>query len=224
MVTTVYLIRHCQSMGNIEHRFQGRYDAQVSPQGEKQLALLGLRFRNVHIDRIYTSPLKRAKATALSIARYHPDVPFEEDPGFLEIDCGDMENLLLTEVAEKFPEAARQWNETPDLCQFPGGEDMGQVYQRVNAALDRVLAENQGKTVVITTHGGALRNLYARVVYGSLAGIRQTEVFGNTGVNVLEAEDGALRWKVVNDLSHLPEDMRRPPTNFAFQLDGAEPV
>lgn len=224
MVTTVYLIRHCQSMGNIEHRFQGRFDAEVSPQGEQQLALLGLRFRNESIDRIYTSPLKRAKATALAIAQYHPDVPLEEEPGFSEIDCGDMENLLLTEVAERFPEAARQWNETPDLCQFPGGENMAQVYDRVNGALDRVLAENPGKKVVITTHGGVLRNLYARVVSGSLAGIRQTEVFGNTGVSVLEAEEGILRWKTANDLSHLPEDMRRPPTKFAFCLDGREPV
>ena len=32
----------------------------------------------------------------------------------------------------------------------------------------------------------------------------------------MAAEDGALRWEKVNDLSHLPEDMRRPPTRFEF--------
>lgn len=211
-------------MGNIQHRFQGRFDADVSPQGQEQLALLGLRFRNESIDRIITSPLKRAKATALAIAQYHPQVPLAEDPGFLEIDCGDMENLLLTDVAKRFPETARHWNESPDLCRFPHGETMEQVYARVNAALDRAIAENGGKTIVITTHGGVLRNLYARVSMGSLSGIRQTEVFGNTGVSILEAEDGALRWKMVNDLSHLPEELRRPPTKFAFYLEGGEPI
>ena len=216
MVTSVFLVRHCQSMGNIQHRFQGRFDADVSPDGVKQLALLGLRFRNEPIDAIYTSPLKRARATAEAIAQYHPDAPLIEEPGFIEIDCGRMENLLLTEVAEQFPETARNWDQSPDLCRFPEGETMAQVYERVNAALDKIIQDNAGKRVVITTHGGVLRNLYARVSFGCLEGIRQSQVFGNTGVSLLQEERGFLRWVYTNSLSHLPEDMRRPPTKFAF--------
>ena len=216
MVTTLYLIRHCQSMGNIQRRFQGRFDAEVSPDGVKQLALLGLRFRNEPIDAIYTSPLKRARATAEAIAQYHPELEIKEEPGLIELDCGDMENLLLTEVAERFPQVARDWDQSPDLCQFPGGESMAQVYERANRALDRIIQDHAGERVVVTTHGGVLRNLFARVAYGELKGIRRSEVFGNTGVSTLAAEDGALRWEKVNVLSHLPEDMRRPPTRFAF--------
>lgn len=216
MVTTLYLIRHCQSMGNIQRRFQGRFDAEVSPDGVKQLALLGLRFRNEPIDAIYTSPLKRARATAEAIAQYHPELEIKEEPGLIELDCGDMENLLLTEVAERFPQVARDWDQSPDLCQFPGGESMAQVYERANRALDRIIQDHAGERVVVTTHGGVLRNLFARVAYGELKGIRRSEVFGNTGVSTLAAEDGVLRWEKVNDLSHLPEDMRRPPTRFEF--------
>ena len=216
MVTKIYLIRHCQSMGNVQHRFQGRFDAEVSPDGAKQLELLGLRFRNQPIDAIYTSPLQRARATAEAIARYHPELEVKEEPGLIEIDCVDMENLLLAEVAERFPQVARYWDQSPDLCQFPGGENMAQVYARVNRTLDRIIEENAGKTVVAATHGGVLRNLFALVSYGALEGIRHSEVFGNTGVSALLAEDGALRWEYVNDLSHLPEDMRRPPTRFSF--------
>lgn len=224
MVTKVYLVRHCQSMGNIQHRFQGQYDAEVSPDGEKQLALLGLRFRNEPIDRIYTSPLIRAKKTALAIGQYHPDVPVIEEPGMIEIDCGKMENLPLSEISEKFPVAARNWDESPDLCEFPDGETMPEVYARVNAALDRILSENTGKTVVVTTHGGVLRNLYARITYGNLEGIRKTQVFGNTSVSLLTAESGELRWQFVNDNSHLPEAMRRPPTRFRFTEEKEKPL
>ena len=215
MVTKIYLIRHCQSMGNIEHKFQGQYDADVSPAGEKQLELLGLRFRNEHIDAIYTSPLKRARATAEAIAKYHNMEPIAE-PGLIEIDCGRMENLLLTDVARLFPEVALNWDRSPELCEFPGGETMREVYERVNAALDRIIAENPGRTVVVTTHGGALRNLYARIQYGEPIGIRKSEVFGNTGVSTLIAENGGLRFESINDLSHLPENMRRTPTHFSF--------
>lgn len=217
MVTKVYLIRHCQSMGNIQHRFQGRYDADVSPDGEKQLELLGLRFRNEPIDVIYTSPLKRARATAEAVAKYHPGIAVVEEPGFTEIDCGKMENLLLSEVAVKFPEVAINWDKSPDLCRFPGGETMREVYERVNRALDKVINDNPGRTVVVTTHGGALRNLYARVKYGELIGIRKSEVFGNTGVSTLIAGEAGLRFESINNLDHLPEAMRRPPTKFSFE-------
>ena len=221
MVTIVYLIRHCQSMGNIQQRFQGRFDADVSPDGEKQLELLSLRFRNMPIDRVYTSPLTRARRTAEAVARYH-NVEILEEPDLLEIDCGAMENLLLPEAAQMFPEVARHWDETPDLCHFPNGETMEQVYERSNRALDKIIAENLGRQVVVTTHGGVLRNLYARVTFGGLMGIRSSEVFGNTGVSVLEVRDGVFQWLAINDLSHLPEEMRRQPVKFIFGK--AEPI
>ena len=71
MVTTLYIVRHCQSAGNLSGRFQGRFDAPVSETGEKQLELLSLRFRNEHLDAIYTSPLVRAYRTAEAINRFH---------------------------------------------------------------------------------------------------------------------------------------------------------
>ena len=204
MVTKIYLIRHCQSMGNIEHKFQGQYDADVSPAGEKQLELLGLRFRNEPIDVIYTSPLKRARLTAQAIARYHNGIEVVDEPGFIEMDVGELEDRSLKELALNYPETAEKWDKSPDLCEFPGGETMGQVYDRVNAALDRIIAENPGRTVVVTTHGEPI-------------GIRKSEVFGNTGVSTVIAQGGRLYFESINDLSHLPEDMRRPPTNFSFE-------
>ena len=45
-MTTLYIIRHCQSAGNLTGRFQGRFDAPVSEAGEKQLDLLSLRFQH----------------------------------------------------------------------------------------------------------------------------------------------------------------------------------
>ena len=225
MVTRVYLIRHCQSMGNIEHKFQGQYDADISPAGEKQLELLGLRFRNEPIDVIYTSPLKRARMTAQAIAKYHNDIDVIDEPGFIEMNVGELENRSLKELALNYPETAEKWDKSPDLCEFPGGETMAEVYERVNRALDRVIAENPGRTVVITTHGGVLRNLYARIQFGEPAGIRKSEVFGNTGVSTVIAEGDRLCFESTNDLSHLPEDMRRPPTKFSFEaFRGSEPV
>lgn len=223
MVTKIYLVRHCQSMGNIEYRFQGRYDAEISPEGAKQLELLGLRFRNEPIDAIYTSPLKRARATAQAIAQYH-HIEIIDAPGFIEMDVGEMENLRLDEVAARYPDVARSWDETLDLCAFPGGETMPQVYERVNAALDELIAGNPGKTIVVATHGGVLRNIYTWVKFGDLGSIRKSAVFGNTSVSLLEAEDGQLSWRYVNNMDHLPEEMRKPKIYYSFAEAGREPV
>ena len=219
MVTTVYVVRHCESTGNVEHRFQGQFDAPITPKGEKQLELLSLRFRNVHLDAIFTSPLERAYRTAQAVNRFH-DLPIQKLDALLEMNVGEMENLHLEEIADKFPVVAKNWDESPDLCEFPGGETMEQAYDRINTALDRIIAEYQGKTVLLSTHGGLIRNIDARVRAGSVRGMRGGAVFGNTGVSILEAgEDGTLSWRVVNDLSHLPEELRRNPTKYRFHTE-----
>ena len=129
MVTTLYIIRHCQSAGNLTGRFQGRYDAPVSEAGEKQLDLLSLRFRNEHLDAIYSSPLIRAYRTAEAVNKFH-GLPIQKDEGLLEIDVGDMENMLLSDIGRKYPELAYNWDHAPDLCRFPHGETMEEAYLR----------------------------------------------------------------------------------------------
>lgn len=218
MVTTLYIVRHCQSAGNLSGRFQGRYDAPVSETGEKQLELLSLRFRNEVLDAIYSSPLIRAYKTAEAINKFH-GLSIQKDNGLLEIDVGEIENQLLTEIGIKYPELAHNWDFSPDLCVFPGGETMVQVYERINRTIDQIIADNPGKRVAISTHGGVIRNLYARVQYGSIEGLRKSVVFGNTSVSVLEAEDGKLTWKTINDQSHLPEELRHSPTQYTFHTE-----
>lgn len=219
MVTTLYIIRHCQSMGNIQHRFQGRYDAPVSPDGEKQLDLLSLRFRNVQLDAVYTSPLSRALRTAEAVNRFH-GLPIQKRDGLLELDVGEMENLELSEIGIKFPEVAKNWDQSPDLCEFPGGETMKEAYVRANRAIDEIVSENPGKTVVVVTHGGVIRNLDARIRTGRIEGMRDGTVFGNTGVSILTVDgQGKLVWKQVNDLSHLPPELRRAPTKYEFHTE-----
>lgn len=215
----IYIVRHCESMGNVEHRFQGRFDAPVSPRGEQQMELLALRFRNTRLDAIYSSPLSRALRTAQAVNRFH-DLPVQVWDSLSELDVGEMENLLLTEIGEKFPLVAKNWDESPDLCEFPGGETMKQAYDRVNGALDQIIAENPGKTVLIATHGGVIRNLDARIRTGDVTGMRSGAVFGNTGVSILEADGrGGLQWTLVNDQSHLPEELRRSPTKYKFHTE-----
>ena len=73
-MTTVYLVRHGETNGNLEQRFQGTKDYPLNAQGSRQGELLGSALREYPIDIIYTSPLSRAYETARLVAKHHPGV------------------------------------------------------------------------------------------------------------------------------------------------------
>ena len=83
-MTRIILVRHCEAAGNLNRRFQGHTDAEVTENGKKQLELLALRMRNVKIDYLYSSPLKRAYATAEAINQFH-HLPIYVEADLMEI-------------------------------------------------------------------------------------------------------------------------------------------
>ena len=208
MVTFLYMVRHCQSMGNVEDKFQGRYDSPVSPLGEKQLDLLSLRFRNVRLDGVFASPLQRAMRTGEAVARFH-GLTVQPREEFIELDVGELDNVTQAELARLRPDIVRDWDVTPDLLSFPGGETMTQAYERSVAAVRGIARENAGKTIAVVTHGGILRCIDACARFGSLEGMRRardTYRVGNTGISLLKVEDDRLSWEFFNDLKHLPPE------------------
>ncbi len=207
MVTKVYLVRHCQSEGNGVGLFHGRFDSPVSETGRRQLELLSLRFRNTVFDRIYSSPLMRAYETAQAICRFHPK-EIEILPDLIEMDGGELEDMPFDEAKRLYPELISHWDNEMDLCEFPKGEKMSDVYERAGRVVKKIIEDNLGGTVACATHGGVLMNLYARVECGDITGLRRHKYFGNTGVTILEDEDGVWRFSLLDDLSHLPEDLR----------------
>ncbi len=62
------LIRHAESEGNAENRFQGQRDFPLSVRGVEQALRLAARLKDRHIDHIYASPLSRADHTARIVA------------------------------------------------------------------------------------------------------------------------------------------------------------
>ena len=70
-MTILYLIRHGETGGNYEGRFQGIIDNPLNEYGIRQAKMLGEAFSLSKIDVLYTSPLQRAKKTAEIIAEMH---------------------------------------------------------------------------------------------------------------------------------------------------------
>ena len=115
MKTKVYLVRHAEAMGNVNEFFQGRTDCEISPKGKKQLDCLAERFRDIHFDALYSSPLSRTRETAAAVNRYHGlDIIY--DPQLIEINGGEWEGKKWADIPVLYPEEYHLWTE--DMANF----------------------------------------------------------------------------------------------------------
>ena len=118
----VLLIRHAESEGNAEGRFQGQRDYPLSPRGVEQALRLAERLRDRHLDHIYASPLSRANHTAQIVADVK-GMTVSPLPGVMEYDFGELSGLNWTEIQERHPElAAAQRARGRRYVPWPGEE------------------------------------------------------------------------------------------------------
>ena len=91
------LVRHGQTQWNLERRFQGGgSDIRLNELGHRQARCAGMALKTEKIDAVYSSPLSRARDTSREIARHHR-LRVRVEPGFTEIDAGDLEVGRLSE-------------------------------------------------------------------------------------------------------------------------------
>lgn len=202
-MTRILLVRHCEASGNTQGVFQGSTDCDISGNAPVQLDLLALRCRNMAIDSIYSSPLKRAYETACAINRYH-SLPIHVDDRLAEINGGEWEGKPWGDLPALYPEMVDLWNIRPwDFCPS-GGESMRDVYERIWQGITDIVRANPDKTVCVTSHGCAIRNFLCRALGKPIEQLAQVEWCDNTAISVIDF-DRALNSRVIsmNDASHL---------------------
>lgn len=196
----IYIIRHGETYGNLNGDGFGETD--LTPKGREQIALLGKRFKDINIDKIYTSPLIRAVKTANSVRSFHLGTPIEIDCALLEKGtpedyCGLPDSELLSICPQGVISPRKPL----------GNEDSNDAYRRATEFIERVKAENDfNSTVVIVAHG----TFNSYLVLAAL-GFPYKENFNfshqNTGVTLVQYlyEDNTLKTKLkfLNDTSHL---------------------
>lgn len=155
----ITFLRHGESVGNMENRFQGHADFQLTETGRGQVRALAERWQaeGRRFDRAITSPLLRARETA-EIVCTALSVPLELDPNWMEIDNGLLAGLNDEEAAQSVPRPAFI---TPYTHTGRTGESRWEVYLRAGRNLQKLVDYPPGHTLVVA-HGGILNmTLYA---------------------------------------------------------------
>lgn len=158
----MYIIRHGQTPWNARKCLQGRSDVDLNENGIYLAELTGKALRDVTFDMAFTSPLIRAKHTAQCILAGR-EVPIIEDERLIEISFGTYEGCCYAEENRQVPQ---QWIENffhapQDYVAAPGGESLDDVEKRTRNFMEDICSrkELQDKTILVSTHGCALRGL-----------------------------------------------------------------
>lgn len=157
IMTILYLIRHGQTQWNLEGKYTGQSDIPLNETGRAQAKAAALETGFLPPDAIFSSDLIRAVETAeLVAAGWGYTGKIEIDPRLREINQGVWEGMHFDDIKAKFAQefAAREAN--PLDVAAPGGETVGEVKERVVAALDEICGRYPEGSVGIVAHGLAL--------------------------------------------------------------------
>jgi 2,3-bisphosphoglycerate-dependent phosphoglycerate mutase len=162
-MSTLVIFRHGQSTWNLENKFTGWVDVDLTEKGIQEAKAAGEKLKSFKFDLAYSSDLIRAQNTlkiALEVSN-QPNIPTTYNLALNERMYGDLQGLDKTETAKKFgEEQVKIWRRSYDIAP-PNGESLKDTADRVipyfKAEIEPKLKE--GKNIVIVAHGNSLRAL-----------------------------------------------------------------
>ena len=154
-VPTLHLIRHGETDWNRDGRIQGHSDPPLSAAGREQAQALAERLAAEPIGALWASDLRRAVETAEPLAA-RLGLEIRTSPALCERDFGVNEGRVAAEVAAELGTVAgTAWHGPDD--RHPQGESKREVYERVAAFLDLLLAESRAEEIALATSGGPIQ-------------------------------------------------------------------
>lgn len=205
-MTKIYLIRHAEAEGNLYRIVQGHFNSYITGKGHRQIAALAERFKDVRLDALYASDLRRTVTTAGAITKYHK-LPMQLEPRLREINLGICEGMSFGDMKEYDPVQMDHFNNDPAKWRAEGAETFDECTARMVRVITEIAEENAGKTVAVVSHGMAIRSLLAHILGVKSEDIPALPHGDNTAVSELTYENGKFSVVYYNDNSHLPSEL-----------------
>ncbi|MFT4243934.1 MAG: histidine phosphatase family protein [Candidatus Woesearchaeota archaeon] len=193
----IYLVRHGQSVANVEKRSAGHLDSPLTQEGKYQAQKLAQRFKQINdFEIMYTSDLQRAFDTAKAIHQFHKDKELIIDEKIREKNFGELENISFETGRLKYEGLPIHWD-------VKGGDSFETHLKRVEEFVVEVLEKR--KNCVIVNHGITIKML----LYLLKGFDNEEDLFkitsGNTAVYKLELKEEEVKIHLHNCIKHLEE-------------------
>ena len=196
----IILARHGQTEWNLQARFQGRTNIQLTETGKNQAHSLAARLSSWPVEIIYTSPLDRARYTAEAIAERHNLTPLSL-PELEEINFGQWEGQSINALEREQHENFARWRADPFFNPPYGAETWEKIYARLSRAV-KIFLDGPYNRIVVVSHGGIMRALYAVFVGLNPHKVWNVEV-SNCSMSGIEIKFGRACLMFANDDLHI---------------------
>ena len=169
------LIRHGQSIYNLENRFTGWKDVDLTDKGINEAKNASKLLKDYTIDIAFTSKLKRAQNTLnIILENLNLSIPITQNISLNERDYGDLVDQNKAEASVKYgADQVQIWRRSYDVPP-PNGESLKDTYDRCIPYFKSILSND--KNIIISAHGNSIRAIVKYLLNISEEDILKTEI------------------------------------------------
>ncbi|MEB3277496.1 MAG: histidine phosphatase family protein [Lyngbya sp.] len=235
--TTVILVRHAESLSNLQGYYLGDCDEDVlTEKGRLSAYLTGLALKNFNINSIYTSPLKSTQQTSIEIlaalSQTGQTLPqIRQSEALKEIALPSWEGLPLQTVRDEFPQDYQCWQQRPHEFKMevpssnqtdknrgnlavcipakPSSFPVLDLYKQAQNFWKTVLSRHRGQTILVVSHSGKNRALI-NTALGIEPNLFHSIQQSSCGISLLKFPQNYLNpgeLKALNMTAHLSETL-----------------
>ena len=186
-MTKIYLARHGQDQDNANGILNGHRDEPLTDLGRGQASILAknIKEHDLHIDKIFSSPLKRAYETAGIVAGalgLNQPIKLES---LIERDFGTMAGKPTADIEKLCAPDIIPTDTVTYFLSPPGAETFPQLLDRAAKVLEYIKSNCQDETVLLVTHGDVGKMLYAAYYHLEWQDVLKSFHFGNSDLLLL---------------------------------------
>ena len=198
-MTTLYFVRHGQSLSNLLTQFAGSLDTPLTEKGMAQADSTAAFLSNVPFSAVYASDLSRAHDTGAAVASVCR-VPIHASPQLREIFAGEWEGKLYNELEEKYRESYAVWRHQIGRAQCPGGESVRDLQVRVRRCVEEIVGKHPNETICIATHATPIRVMECVWTHTPLELMHTIPWVSNASVTIAQYDDALCGQLIERDL------------------------
>lgn len=195
MQTRIYLVRHTETIGNIEKRLTGRQDYEITQNGFEMVKKLTNYLRNESIDVIYCSTSNRTFETIKEIAEIKKlEVQRKEE--LCEMYFGIYDGWKWEDVNKINPLIHEKHMKINEIMCIPKQETTNQVEERMYKEIKNIAKDNLGKTILICSHGVAIEAFLRSITKEKFVNKKEEYSQHNCSVNIVEYDNCRDKFEV----------------------------
>lgn len=198
----IFLVRHTETIGNIEKRLTGHEDYPLTKKGEIYVQLLTEKLKSVKFDVIYSSTSKRARKTIEPLAKLN-NIKICENKNLCEMYFGIYDGYKWEDVNKENPQIRKRQINLNEISGIPKQETMKETADRMYTCIEKIVKENLGKTILIASHGIAIEAFLRKISGVAFTYEREKYCQHNTAINELEYDNNKFKILKIGDITHI---------------------